>query len=83
MKGNKVNADELRIMLHEGNVHFQFVKSNGELREATGTTLLDNVPSDSHPKGVRDSSSNVIVFFDLDKGEWRSVKRDSEIYILD
>lgn len=83
MDGQKINAEELRARLHEGKVHFQFLKSNGELREANGTTLLDSIPNDSHPKGERDSSSKVVVFFDLDKGEWRSVKKDTEIYILD
>lgn len=83
MDGQKVDASELRTRLHEGKVHFQFVKKNGDLREANGTTLLDNIPTESHPKGERDSSSSVTVFFDLDKGEWRSVSNETEIYILD
>ena len=83
MKGQRVETSELRTRLHEGRVHFQFVKKNGDLRDANGTTLLDNIPKDSHPKGVRDSSPSVTVFFDLDKGEWRSVSNGTEIYILD
>jgi hypothetical protein len=78
-----IDAEDLRKRLHEGDVKFQFKKKNGDMRDAVGTTNLESVPESSHPSGDRDSSPKVVVFFDLDKGEWRSVSKDTEIYLID
>lgn len=66
------NAEELRIALRNGIVHFSFVKKDGSLRNAKGTTNLSEVPSQFHPTTGRQSSPKVVVFFDLIKNEWRS-----------
>lgn len=73
--------DELKSKLSRGIVQFAFKKLDGSLRTAVGTTNLSNVPVDHHPQGVRESSPKVVVYFDIEKKEWRSVSRRVEVFI--
>jgi hypothetical protein len=75
-----INPQELRSRLGRGTVQFAFKKLDGTLRTALGTTRLEQVPIHSHPKG-EGSSSRVVTFFDLQKGEWRSVSVNQEMFI--
>jgi hypothetical protein len=73
--------ETLRRRLAEGAVEFSFIKKDGSLRTAFGTTDLSSIPAESHPQGVRESSNKVVTFFDLEKREWRSVSTLREIYL--
>ena len=75
-----INPQQLRSPLNVGTVQFAFKKLDGTLRTALGTTNLEQVPLGNHPKGGG-SSPRVVVFFDLQKGEWRSVNTNQEIFI--
>jgi hypothetical protein len=75
-----INPQELRARLGQGTVQFAFKKLDGTLRTAIGTTLLEQVPLDNHPKG-EGSSPRVVTFFDLQKGQWRSISINQEIFI--
>jgi hypothetical protein len=75
-----INPQELRSRLNQGNVQFAFKKLDGTLRTAIGTTLLEQVPLDNRPKGGS-SSPRVVTFFDLQKGQWRSVSVNQEMFI--
>lgn len=58
-------------------VTFRFRKINGDLRVAEATLESDKLPE---TKGVgKKSSPAVQVFFDLDKGEWRSYRIETLI----
>ena len=74
---------ELIERLQKGKVRFTFIKADGSLREAYGTKVLDLIPINQHPKGVKKPSDDVITFFDLEKNEWRSLKRNTNVNILD
>lgn len=51
-----------------------FTKANGDTRVLKGTFNLDNIPTDKHPKGVKENTSKTVTpVFDLEKGEWRSI----------
>lgn len=58
--------------LKNGIVHFRFIKKDGSVREANGTTNLSLIPKESHPFSNKQTSKSVQVFFDVDKSEWRS-----------
>jgi len=75
-----ISPQELKSRLNQGSVQFAFKKLDGTLRTALGTTLLEQIPLDNHPKGGS-SSPRVVTFFDLQKGEWRSVSVSREIFI--
>ena len=73
----KVSIEELRNMLKSGTVSFVYTKKDGSTREATGTTLLDIIPEDNHPKGTGKTNEDLVNYFDTDKQGWRSFHRDS------
>jgi hypothetical protein len=76
-----ISPEVLRQRLRSGAVQFAFKKLDGTLRTAVGTTNLTTIPSDHHPKGVRESSPRQVTFFDLEKQSWRSVSVNQEIFL--
>ena len=75
--------NDLRTALHEGIVIFQFVKKDGTLRAARGTTCPDLVPESDTPKGARTPAQQAaynrqtVAFYDIDKKAWRSMRIDT------
>ena len=67
-----------KYAMREGRVAFSFIKLNGQIRDAEGTTKLDLVPADKQPKGLIPQKDQyaTVVFFDLEKEEWRSFRTD-------
>jgi hypothetical protein len=80
--GEPVSVEELRKLLRQKILNFEFVKLNGDVRPARGTTMMKHIPTKDHPKGIRPSSPKVATFFDLDKKEWRSVSNKSKEIVL-
>jgi hypothetical protein len=58
---------------------FSFVKQNGDLRQATGTTKSTLIPKELRTSG-NNVTENSVRYFDLNKGQWRSVSATSPIY---
>lgn len=82
MKFSPITHDALRARLRTGIVHFAFKKLDGDLRAAVGTTNLSSIPSELHPKGRRESSPRAVVFFDIEKREWRSLSTRVEVFAI-
>ena len=80
--GEPISVPELRKLLRKKIVNFEFIKLDGEVRPATGTTMMKYIPPKDHPKGIRPSSPKVATFFDLDKDAWRSVSKRSKEIVL-
>jgi hypothetical protein len=80
--GEPISTSELRKLLRQKILNFEFIKLNGDVRPARGTTMLKYIPQSDHPKGIRPSSEKVATFFDLDKKEWRSVSNRSKEIVL-
>ncbi len=75
-----ITPDTLVTKLNEGKVDFKFRKSDGSIREATGTTKVDLIPVAKRPATMADNASTpTIVYFDLSANDWRSLRRDSLI----
>ena len=78
-----LNASDLRQALSEGVVLFDFIKKDGSLRHARGTTCPDLVPTDNTPQGKRTPrqqeryNQQVVTFYDIDKKGWRSMRIDA------
>ena len=74
---------DLRKALNEGIVNFEFIKKDGSLRRARGTTNPDVVPLDDTPKGARTPEQQAayerqtVAFYDIDKKGWRSMRIDT------
>lgn len=59
-------------------VTFTFTKVNKSSRIAEGTRNLDIIPINHHPKGTgKTPGADLIVFFDWQKQQWRSCRKDS------
>ena len=78
-----MNIQDLKKALYEGVVLFEFVKKDGTLRHARGTTCPDLVPTDNTPKGKRTPEQQAlydrqtVAFYDIDKKGWRSMRIDT------
>ena len=74
---------DLRNALYEGIVNFEFIKKDGSIRHARGTTCPDLVPADDTPKGARTPEQQAaydrqtVAFYDIDKKAWRSMRIDT------
>ena len=74
---------DLKTALHEGVVLFEFVKKDGTLRHARGTTSPDLIPADDTPRNKRTPEQQAayerqtVAFYDIDKKGWRSMRIDT------
>ena len=80
--GEPISVPELRKLLRKKIVNFEFIKLDGYVRPARGTTNLKYIPKEDHPKGIRPASDAVATFYDLDKEAWRSVSKKSKEIVL-
>lgn len=76
----QISHEELKTGLRSGSFKFYFRKIGGELRIAIGTLDLSRVPEGKHPKGGKISDRQV-AYYDLEKGEWRSVSKSQEVWV--
>ena len=78
-----MKADDLKKALYEGVVLFEFVKKDGTLRHARGTTCPDLLPADDAPKGKRTPEQQAlyerttVAFYDIDRKAWRPMRIDT------
>ena len=79
----KMNIQDLKKALYEGVVLFEFVKKDGSIRHARGTTCPDLVPTDNMPQNKRTPQQQAlydrqtVAFYDIDKKGWRSMRIDT------
>lgn len=79
MAKKQVTHTGLKELLRNGIVKFYFQKRDGELREAYGTTRLNEIPFNKRPRGGR-APNGVTPFFCIQSQEWRSVSERSEVW---
>ena len=78
-----MNIPDLKKALYEGVVLFEFVKKDGSIRHARGTTCPDLVPTDNMPQNKRTPPQQAlydrqpVAFYDIDKKGWRSMRIDT------
>lgn len=86
MINSKNVADVLRMKLLTETVKFEFIKKDGSIRAAIGTTNLVVIPQDQWPKdmGAENKSpknASVVTYYDMEKLSWRSCRADSILEI--
>ena len=73
---NKIS--KLREDLSKGAVKFSYMKKDGSVREAFGTTNMNFIPIEQQPSDPDYiGNPNQIRYYDLDKKEWRSFISDN------
>ena len=73
------NVEELQNLLHKGIVSFEFIKKDGTTRQAKGTLLAEHLPAPKADSKPHKKNDNVVVYFDLDKNEFRSLRKEAFI----
>ena len=73
-----LTVDELRTILREGTVNFQYTKRDGTERFACGTLKPEYIPEEMKPSDNSTYKANNLRYFDLDKNEWRSISGDTK-----
>ena len=71
------SVEDLKQMLHNGIVSFEFIKKDGSVRQAKGTLVAEHLPALKENDKSRKPSENVVVYFDMDKKSWRSFVKES------
>ena len=74
--------ETLKEKLRSGVAHFLFIKKNGEIREAWGTTSKTLV--EKHICGTGSSRENYscTAYYDIEKGAWRSLRWESIVKVF-
>ena len=80
--GEPITVPELRDLLHNKIVNFEFIKLDGDIRPAKGTTMMKYIPKENHPSGMNPASEKVAAFWDMKKNAWRSVSQRSKEIVL-
>lgn len=74
---------ELKKRMMTSVVCFEFCKKNGEVTRRWGTTSNSLVKATTTGTGLSGDDRNVVCFFDVMKGAWRSFQPQSLIRIMD
>lgn len=74
--------ENLKEKLRNGVAHFIFIKKNGEVREAFGTTNAAVARKYTNGRGCSREVFKTTAFFDIEKGEWRSFRWESIVKVF-
>lgn len=72
----------LKEKLRHGVAHFIFLKKDGSVREAWGTTCQSLVQTKVFGTGDSRESYATTAYFDVEKGAWRSLRWESIIKVF-
>lgn len=74
--------ENLKTKLSNGICHFIYMKKDGELREAWGTTQGNIARAKTNGRGVSREHYKTTAYYDVEKGEWRSFRWETLIQVF-
>lgn len=74
--------ENLKDKLRNGVAHFVFIKKNGEVREAFGTTNAAVARKYTNGKGCSREVFKTTAYFDIERGAWRSLRWESIVKVF-
>ncbi|MBQ7421806.1 MAG: DUF2693 domain-containing protein [Prevotella sp.] len=74
--------DNLKTKLANGVAHFIFLKKDGSLREAWGTTQPNIAKAKTNGRGVSRELYKTTAYYDVEKGEWRSFRWETLVQVF-
>ena len=74
--------ESLKDKLRNGVAHFIFIKKNGEVREAFGTTNAAVAAKYTNGNGISREYFKTTAYFDIEKGQWRSFRCESIVKVF-
>lgn len=72
----------LKVKLHSSVAHFVYLKKDGSLREAWGTTNHNLIASKVNGNGIPRDYVKCVCYFDVEKGAFRSLRFENLIQIF-
>ena len=69
-----VQIDLLKTKMANGIAHFAFMKKDGTIREAFGTTQTNIASAKTNGNGISREYFNTTAYYDVEKAEWRSFR---------
>ena len=74
--------ENLKEKLRNGVAHFIFIKRNGDVREAFGTTNRAVAMKYTNGNGCSRECFCTTAYFDIEAGEWRSFRWESIVKVF-
>lgn len=74
--------EQLKEKLRNGIAHFVFIKKNGTVREAFGTTNAAIAAKHTNGNGISREYYKTTAYFDIEKGEWRGFRWESLVSVF-
>ena len=74
--------DVLKTKLQNGVAHFLFLKKDGSLREAWGTTANNLIKANVNGRGVSRDAVNSVCYWDVEKGGFRSLRFENLVQVF-
>ena len=83
MAGAKaIMIQQLKEQLRNGVAHFLYIKKNGEIREAWGTTNATLAYKYTNGRGVSREIYSTTAYFDIEKSAWRSFRWEHLVQVF-
>ena len=74
--------DLLKEKLKNGVAHFVYMKKDGTLREAWGTTSTNLMKANINGRGISRDSVNCVCYWDCEKGGFRSLRFENLLQVF-
>ena len=74
--------DTLKAKLRSGVAHFVYLKKDGSLREAWGTTSHNLIKANVNGHGIDRDSVNCVCYWDVEKGGFRSLRFENLVQVF-
>lgn len=74
--------DLLKEKLRNGVAHFVYMKKDGTLREAWGTTASNFMKANINGRGISRDSVNCVCYWDCEKGGFRSLRFENLVQVF-
>ena len=79
--GKAMMIENLKTKMANGVAHFAFAKKDGSIREAWGTIQENIAAAKTNGNGISREYYKTTAFFDIEKGEWRSFRWESLLWV--
>ena len=73
--------ETLKAKLQSGVAHFEYMKKNGEIREAWGTTCSNLMKAKVYGGGIRRDFVNCVVYWDVEASDFRSLRFENLVKV--
>lgn len=74
--------DLLKAKMHSGVAHFAYMKKDGSLREAWGTTCANLMHVKINGNGIARDAVNCVAYWDLEKSAFRSLRFENIVQVF-